>query len=207
METFWREPIEIAAGDTLAWKRVLPGFSAADGWSLLYVLAGNNAPAFQFSSEPDTDGSTHTVNVPAAVTADWLAGDYSLSAFAVRADERHQFYLSELTVLPNAPALAGPEVQKTFAQQMVEKYEALLLKIAESNLTGSQVGESRFTYEEQKNIRAEHAYWFCVRKNELALSAARNGRPTGRTIKPVMRIKNAQPSVGMFGRGSGYLGW
>lgn len=202
MQTLWREPLTLAAGDTLAFSRQLPDYPATDGWSMLYTISGNNAPPLQFQSV--ASGSAHSLSVPAGTTAQLLPGDYVLTGYAIKGDERYQVYYGALTVTENT---VTEQVQKTFAQQMVEKLEAVMLGAADDNLLESRIGETLFKYLSPEQLRAEHGYWKTVRRQEIAMERARAGLPTGNKIRPVLRVKPIQPSVGMFGRGTGYGGW
>ena len=203
MQQRWREPEEIAAGDTLTFNRRLSDYPATDGWSLLYVLRGG-AQDIEFTSTADLD--THSITVPAATTAAWLPADYILAGYAVNADQRFQVYEGPLTVAPNLPAAPEQNV-KTFAQQMVENLEAVMLGKAGGDLLESRIGETQFRYLSPEQLRVEHGYWVTVRNHELAMIRAASGRPTGRKIRPLFRVQSQQPSVGMFGKGTGYLGW
>ena len=199
----WREPESFAAGDTLVFRRYFADFQADAGWSLEYVISGAVTPISFISA---ADGTVHVITVAAADTAGWLPGSYTLAGYAVNGAERHQIYEGPLTILPNLPQQAGDVDTRTFAEKMVAKYEALLLQIADSNLTQSHVGETRFSYEAQEKIRTEHGYWTQVRSQEVAMARAREGRPTGRKIKPVMHVMSPGPAIGQQFVG-GYKGW
>jgi hypothetical protein len=204
----WREPIEIASGDTLKFKRYLPDFSAADGWSLDYELRGQGQ-AISFQSVTDTDGKTHSVTVSTSDTSSWLPGEYALYGYAVNttSNERNQIYYGTLTVYPDAQTLPAEAVVKTFAQKMVDQIELVMLAKAGDDLAASQIGETRFQYLTPAELRTEHGYWKSVRRNEIALEKARNGKPTGNKIRPRFGVMSSGPGVGMFTRGSGYYGW
>jgi len=77
------EPLSIRAGDSLAWSRSLPEYSAADGWTLKYRLlwtTGSSPVSFSAAGV----GTQHTVNLAAAVTAAWAAGRATLFVFVER---------------------------------------------------------------------------------------------------------------------------
>ena len=202
MSANWREPSSIVAGDTLAFSRKLSDYSAADGWSLSYT-ARAEAQSITFTST--ADGVAHVINVDAATTAGWLPGEYVLVGYVVKGGERHQVYEGDLTIESNPQT--EPTQAKTFAQQMVENLEAVMLGKAGDDVLESRIGETQFKFLSPQELRTEHGYWLSVRNQELAMNRARAGRPTGRKIRPLVRVVNQQPSVGMFGRGSGYGGW
>lgn len=199
-----REPIEFAAGDTLKFTRVLPDYLPSDGWSLTYELRGGTDP-IEFTSVAENGG--HTLSVAASVTAAWLPGEYVLAGYASDGTNRHQIYYGQLTVTPNLPTTAGDAPQKTFAQQMVEAWEDILLKGGTNDLVLSQVGgQSRFEYMTAMEKAKMHGYWKVVRANEIQKERAKAGLPTGNKIKPLFRVKSPSISVTRQYIG-GYGGW
>lgn len=188
-QTIIREPIEFTAGDTLAFMRYLPDFLPSDGWSLLYVLRGDSADT-QFTST--TSGSSHAISVSKDTTATWAPGEYILIGYAVKSTtERHQIYYGQLQLNANFPATQGDEPVKTFAQKMVEALETELLARAEGGgmgLVSSQIGETRFQYQTEEEIRSAHGYWVMVRNNEIKIQRAKAGLPTGDRIKSTFRV-------------------
>jgi hypothetical protein len=195
MPTQWREPQQFTSGDTLSFERNLPDYPASDGWSLLYELRGGAQP-IEFSSV--ADGGNHSVTVAASDTALWLPADYVLVGFAVKGAERQQIYYGQLQVLENFPATPGDAPQKTFAQQMVENLEAVMLGKAGNDLLESNIGETRFKYLSPEQLRMEHGYWVSVRKNEIAIQKAKEGRPTGNKIRPRMAVKGVGLTGGVW---------
>lgn len=201
----WREPQEFSAGDTLTFERSLPDYPASAGWSLDYELRGG-AQAISFQST--ADGDAHKVTVTPATTATWAPGSYVLTGYATLAStgERHQFYYDTFTIWENKQTAAPDAPEKTFAQQMVEQIELVLLAKAGNDLAASKLGETQFQYMTHEQLRAEHGYWVTVRRQEIAKLNAKSGRPTGNKIRP--RI-NVCPSGPVFGSQwpTGYGGW
>jgi hypothetical protein len=191
-----REPQEFAAGDTLQFRRTVEGFSPSDGF-LLYELRGGPAagPAIEFQST--ADGGSHLVSVAAAVTAAWLPGEYVFAGYAIKAGVREQVYLATLTVTPDQVAAAGDAPQQTFAQKMVEKLEGVMLAKAGDDTLESQLDGTRFKFMSMAEIRTEHGYWKSVRRNEIAIENAKNGRPTGNKVRPLFRVLSAGTGFGV----------
>jgi hypothetical protein len=189
-----REPQEFAAGDTLLFQRTLADFSPYDGWKLVYELRGGPAAGPKVEFQSTQDGAAHKIEVAAEVTAAWLPGEYIFAGYAVNGMQREQFFLATLTVTPDQVAAPADAPQKTFAQQMLEKLEAAMLEKAGDDTIESQIGDSRFRRMTMEQLRSEHGYWKMIRKNEIAIENARNGRPTGNKIRPVF---NVMPSTGI----------
>lgn len=74
------EPTALIAGDTAKWLRSLPDYLPADGWTLTYTLL-NADGKITIVTSASADG--HLVNVPAATTAIWSAGEYAWRAQVV----------------------------------------------------------------------------------------------------------------------------
>lgn len=204
-QTLWREPQEFPAGDTLAFTRRLADYLATDGWSLHYDLRGGAQP---ISFDSVADGSNHKITVAAAVTALWLPADYILVGYAVNGDERHQIYYGDFVLTENLADALGDEPQKTFAQQMVENLEAVMLGKATNDLLESRIGETLFRYLTPEQLRMEHGYWSGVRRQEIAKLNAKQGRPTGNKIRPQLNVKNISPTIGVSRWPNGnYGGW
>ena len=206
METAWREPLGITQGDTLSFNRRLGDYRASEGWILVYVLRGG-AQEIEFTSTPNAD--THSITVPAATTSTWLPGEYVLVGYAVNAGtaERHQIYDGSLPVHQNLQGSPGDTPVKTFAQQMIEKIELTLLGKADSDILESRIGETQFKYMTHAELKSARGEYILERQHEIAIERARQGRPTGQRMRPVMGVIGVAPNVGLFGRGSNYGGW
>jgi hypothetical protein len=72
------EPAIQTIGDTLEFTKDLADYLPQDGWTLTYTLV-NASAQIQFSGSDNGDG-THLIDVAAATTAGWTAGDYRWQA-------------------------------------------------------------------------------------------------------------------------------
>lgn len=101
MELPTNEPTVIRAGDTVAWSRDLPEYSAADGWALKYRLLWPSATAVDIASTGS--GTTHSVSLTSTQTAAFAAGSATLVAFVEKAGtpvDRVTLESRPITVLP-----------------------------------------------------------------------------------------------------------
>lgn len=192
MAVLTREPLQLAAGDTVSFLKNLPDYPASQGWSLEYELSGNLS--FQFASV--ASGDSHQVDVAAADTALYVPGNYELRGFAVNAGTggRAQIYQAPCPVTPNL----GAVVQKTFAQKMVDVIESVLLGKAAHDILESDVEGTRIKRLSPAELRKEHAYWFTVRQNEIDGERATAGLPSRNKIKPRFQITSTGPLLGGF---------
>lgn len=102
MELPTNEPTAIRAGDSAAWTRELPAYSAADGWALKYRLLYAAGTAVDITSTGA--GTLHTVNLSAANTASWVAGSATLVAYVEKAAT------SEKVTLESTPVIILPDL-------------------------------------------------------------------------------------------------
>mgnify|MGYP000532970256 CR=1 FL=1 len=95
-------PSSITAGDTVAWQIALADYPASAGWSLSYRLI-NALGKIDITSA--AAGDDHLVNVSAATSAAWVAGDYDLLGVVTKAAERYTVSTGRVTIKPNLAAL------------------------------------------------------------------------------------------------------
>lgn len=120
-----KEPTGFAAGDSLAWDRDLPGYSAADGWAVKYVLRG---PASLDIAGGDVvgTGTTYRVRVAAAKTAALTPGSYRLAGYAVGpGGARAQVHSSIVAVTPDFAA-AGADSDLGHAERALSIIESAI---------------------------------------------------------------------------------
>lgn len=154
------EPSSLVAGDTWTWRRSLEDYSAADGWSLVYVFA-NATQRFTFTAA--ADGADHVVTVAASDSDDKIPGRYSWVAFAKKAGERHTVGFGECTITPNLEG-ARPYDSRTHARKVLDAIEALL-----EGKAGSDVEEYEIAGRSLKKIPvAELLTWRDSYRAEVA---------------------------------------
>jgi hypothetical protein len=172
-----REPITLAAGDTISFTKSLTDYPASSGWILTYSLLGGPDPILFTGTASGTD---FAVTVAAAVTELWLAGNYELVGFVELNGVRHQVYSGSLVVSEN-PATTEAE-PTTHAQRMLVNLEAQLEKMAQDDIIDSSIEGTQVRREARVEIFKLRAKYRHERESEVAAENARNGRPTGRKI-------------------------
>jgi hypothetical protein len=89
---------KLIAGDSLNFATCVPGYSAADGWTLRYRLVPMSGAGGAIDLVATADGDSHRVQASAAVTANWPAGVYSWASWVDKAGERYTNQTGQLTV-------------------------------------------------------------------------------------------------------------
>lgn len=92
------EPARITAGDTIRWRKVLPGYDASD-WQLEYIFA-SAAAAHTVQAAVADDGDGFDIRIPAADTALWPAGAYTWRARVRQGDDVYTVAEGLCTVAP-----------------------------------------------------------------------------------------------------------
>ena len=122
------EPATHVAGDTLKFTKLFSDYAPADGWTLSYTLV-QSAVRIQFSGSDNGDGS-HLINVAAATTALWTAGNYDWQSYVTKSTERYSVGRGRIEILANfATQSTGLDARTTW-RRTVEQLEAGLLTLA-----------------------------------------------------------------------------
>lgn len=125
------EPTTVNAGDTIRWTKTLPDYPASAGWVLTYTLL--NA-ASKVTITATASGSDHAVNVSAATSATWTAGDYAWRAQVALAGDVFTVGEGRITVAPSFGAATLDT--RSSARRALEAVEAYLAD--PSNLTAAK---------------------------------------------------------------------
>jgi hypothetical protein len=157
-----REPIVIAAGDSLIFRRRLPEFPAAAGWSLTYSLFASNGQATDVSidSTPVTGTVYDYLMTENNFAATLPAGIYVLVGYAENNNgEKHQIYRANLTLTENLSAGKPVKNLLWFEQQMVNDLQESLRRSVRNELQETDVQRVRILRKRTVEIRTELAFW------------------------------------------------
>jgi len=116
------EPSSVTAGDRIRWTLTLADYPASAGWVLSYALI-NAAAKIEFAAS--ASGDDHAVDVSAATSAGWAAGDYTFQAYVTRSSDRYRVRTGTLKVEPNFAALTTFDGRST-ARQALDAVEAVI---------------------------------------------------------------------------------
>ncbi len=113
------EPATITAGDTVQWLRSLPDYPASAGWSLHYRLICS-AGIIDITST--ASGDDHLVSVPAATSAAWVPGNYTVALAAVNGADRFTLTVpySAIDVLADLAAATTATDTRTRARRILD---------------------------------------------------------------------------------------
>jgi hypothetical protein len=114
----------LIAGDSLDFTREVPDYPATDGWTLTYRLAPRMAgTAITFGAT--ASGSLYRVQVLAATTAAWTAGEYSWAAYVTKAADRYTVDSGSITIQPDPGVVAASDT-RSHARRVLAAIEAVI---------------------------------------------------------------------------------
>lgn len=120
----YREPATVVAGDTVRWRKCLPQYPTADGWTLKYRLinAQNHYDIVAFSA----GDHEYEIDVLASTTAAWAPGTYAWQAYVDNGSDRFTVGQGTLRVLPNLAGQTAGYDARSHARRALEAIEAVL---------------------------------------------------------------------------------
>lgn len=151
----------IYVGDTLQYSVTVPEYPASVGYVLKYRFAPI-AAGTAFTVTASASGDDYAVNVSAATTAAWTAGDYTWSSWVELGAARYTVGQGYVTLLPNpATATAGTDNRST-ARKILAAIESLLLGFTDvAEYTIGDVSIKRMSREQllaaRRDLKAEVA--------------------------------------------------
>lgn len=152
------EPAAIVAGDTLRWKKYHPDYMPADGWVLSYAFV-NESGLITVTGTDNGDGY-HLVEVAAATTAAYTAGEYTWQCLATNAGTSERVTLGSgyLTIKPDYATQSSGYDGRSDAQFILDAVTAVLRgKASQDQASYSFNGRalSRYTFADLREIRDE----------------------------------------------------
>lgn len=117
------EPLSFRVGDTVRWTRSLADYPADAGWQLVYTYV---SVASKQVVTATAAGALHSIEITAAGSALWAAGDYTWQATVSKGAERYTIGVGRTVVLVNIAVAAGGLDTSTHARRVLAAVEAVL---------------------------------------------------------------------------------
>lgn len=114
-------PGSITAGLTFKRTVTLADYPADQGWVLNAYLRGKTA----INIEATADGAKHVINVPAATTTEWQAGDYGYSVRVSKSGDVYEVGSGTLSVLSDMQTVTSGDF-RSHAQKTLDAIEAVI---------------------------------------------------------------------------------
>lgn len=117
------EPAQVTAGDTIQWAKSVPDYPASQGWTLKYVLLN---PVLKIQITGTANGLDHSINVLAADSAKWIAGEYQWNSYVSKATgERHSVGSGTMLIKPDFSQKEASD-QRSWVKRTLDNIEAVI---------------------------------------------------------------------------------
>lgn len=169
----------LVVGDTLDRTVQAPGYSAADGWTLKYRLVPRTSGS-AIAITSTADGDSHHIEVAAATTAEWDAGNYSWAAYVENGSgESHSLLSGSMRLLPDPRVSSAPLDLRSDAQRALEEAETALSSWTPTTKSYT-IGGRSMTFNSTAEIIPIISYWKNKVQRENRAAAMSAGLPDPR---------------------------
>lgn len=175
---------QLVAGDTLNFLATAVGYSAADGWVLNYRLVPRSAGASAIDIVSTAEGDDHRVQIAAATTASWTAGEYGWTSWVAKDGEKYTVQSGHITIKPDPrTAAAGVDLRSMPRKTLDDLLAARATWAATHGRTRRyKIGDREREFANAAELSAEIDFWVReVAKEERAARVA-SGQPDGRRV-------------------------
>lgn len=174
-------PATLYAGDSASWSVSLPDYPASGGWTLSYALV---SPSVRIAFPSTADGDAHTVNVAAATTAAWAAGEYHWQSYVTHTDGRRATVGAGVTtVRPNFAAQESGLDARSHCKKVLDAIEATILGKATKGQLSIEVSGIRLEqYKIPDLLKLRDRYLVSYRNEQTVERLANGGAPRGRIM-------------------------
>lgn len=173
------EPVEIIAGDYIAWKRTDLGTDYPPAnYSLSYIARSEGTPARKISITASADGADYLVELSSATTLEYTAANYHWTAYITRNSDSARITIDTgiWTVRPDKATSADDP--RTFARKMIALIETALLNRASNeqlDVLAYDLGIDASATRDPAKLLEHRTYWQRELVKENRKIAARKG--------------------------------
>jgi hypothetical protein len=165
------EPQALIAGDTLQFDRTMPNFSPVDGWALSYTLTLPGKTPIQITGGVVTStGATWNINVPAATTANYVAGKYFWIAYVTgsgaNAGQRFKVGEGVIDIKPNPATADATTDYRSDAKKNLDAIDAVLANKITSDVQSYKINGRELVKMRHDDLLELRGYYFQRYKEE-----------------------------------------
>jgi hypothetical protein len=177
----------ITLGDTLNFPTTVADYPASSGWTLHYRLIPRTSGA-PVDITATANGADYLVQVSAALTGQWTAGDYSWASWVSKAAEVYSLASGACTLIADPRTAAAGVDLRTPARQALDDAKAAF-KAWSPTQKSYRIGEREMSFNSPADIIVVIDFWAQqVAMEERATDMAK-GYPDRR--KTYVRMANA----------------
>lgn len=167
------EPIEVRAGDTVKWTRLLSDYPPSI-WTLSYALRG--LPGEINITATDNGDGSHLVSVTPATTVAWKPGRYSWTAKVTNGSDVYTVDSGFVEILEDLSEISGAHDTRSHARKMLDALEAVLEGRASRSDTTYRLPDGRSLQNmTHLELRNEWIFWHAKVVQEERAAGLRPG--------------------------------
>lgn len=148
-------PSTLQAGDTLSWTDSLSDYSAADGWTLKYRLAGPSIIDITSSA----DGAAHAIAVSKTTSANYTPGRYRWTAYVEDSTSSITVATGTVDVLADLRQATGSYEGRSHARRVYEALQAAIEGRASKEQEQLSINGRAVSYLKPAELRVEMLKW------------------------------------------------
>lgn len=180
----------LIAGDTLDFVTSVPAYPASAGYTLKYRLAPRISGTGIELTATTSGTDDYRVLVAPSATANWVAGEYSWSAWVEKAGERRVVDNGLSTIQPDPGTVAAYDARSKAqialedAQNALASFQASGGRVKRYSIAGREM-----EFDDASGLLKLVSYWQGIVTREAAAEALRRGQPDPRRV--YIRMSNA----------------
>lgn len=182
----------LTAGDTINYRALVAGYSAASGWILKLRLLPRTAGGAAVILTGSPDGLGWLIQALPAESAVWEPGPYGWAAWLEKAGERYTIEQGQVTVLPDPATAAAGTDTRTLPRRTYEQLLEARASWAASNgrVRRYKIGDREREFASAAELDREIAFWERqLVAEETAARLAAGIRPRNRILTRFSRTR------------------
>ena len=172
-------PTTITVGATANYVLTLPGYPASDGWTVTLYL---NGAATTYNAVCTASGDDYLLQVPAATTGGWVAGDYAWELRATLGSDSYPVGKGQIRLVPGLVGAAAGADTRTPNQVALD--DAIAAYAAwNPTISGYRIAGREMTFSSRGEILQKINFFQSRVKAEQANESMKSGRPNPRKLQ------------------------
>ena len=173
------EPVKIIAGDSVSWRKSLSEYPASDGWVLKYALRGGGSAIDLIAA---ADGDDHLITITAAISAAYVAGDYTWTSFVTKTTERYTISTGPLTIEPDPVGQAADVDLRSHAKIVLDAIDAVLEGRATTDQEEIEIEGEKLKRTPIADLLKMRSFYITEYQREIEAEKIAKGLATGRRV-------------------------
>lgn len=173
----------IKQGVTYSWLATIDDYPypASEGWSLRLVMNPRaGGPIITVNST--ASGDEHLVQISAAVTATYAAGEYGYEIYAIKAAEQYDLEAGQLTIVPGLLVAPAGTDTRSQAEQALAALQSVMSGTASSSTKRYRINGRELEHYSPEELIKLHGFYERKVAEERRAAGLQDGRGSVRKI-------------------------